>query len=542
MNPLAHGISTARTGGPTLKSIRRMKNLSAVLHEIKHRPVGIDQIPYEAYVDPLGYLRWDPNLLNFCPDLDPLRTIQESLIECPIPDASEAFRVENRNLERGTVANRIVERAITRKLTSNVDRCFSDRSFGFRPGRSPETAILEVRKAVRDGAHWALKVDFEAFFESIDRRVLENQLRETIANEALCDVVMTVVSPAVVVHGRTMERQNALPQGNGLSPWLSNLYLNRLDEACAHLKYYRYVDDLLVLGASWGEVIAARKHIRGLARSLGLRLNQKKTFIRDLYRQPLVFLGYEIRGRHIYPPKEAIRRLQQKLEFRGIGDRKALLTSFVARFHFGRVRKLFRRIDRQLRHLYPPGLSLVSLLQTVGHKQPWATGVIKGLKLHTDRGQLRSSHGQGCGTPDEKAACGSPPHPAQPGTTFPNGDVVLALRERLPIFEEIPMRSPEYLNFIRTRPCSFCRNPLTEPHHAVKRLRGISDARLAQKGSDYLSIPVCHKCHEDIRDGRLKPSREEYLELCLINLICYLDANQKRENPATVDAAVPLGG
>lgn len=104
------------------------------------------------------------------------------------------------------------------------------------------------------------------------------------------------------------------------------------------------------------------------------------------------------------------------------------------------------------------------------------------------------------------------------------------------------MRSPEYLNFIRTRPCSFCGNPLTEPHHCIKRLRGISQAQLAQKGSDYLAIPVCHRCHEDIRDGRLQPRREEYLELCLINLICYLDASQKRENPAKVDAAVPLGG
>jgi hypothetical protein len=508
-----------------------LKNVSAALHEISRRPVGIDEFPYEAFLDPIGHVRWNPNLLDAYPELNPLKTIQESLIECPIPDASKAFRVENRNLERGTVENRIRERAITKKLTSNLDRYLNDRSFGYRTGRSPETAILEVRKAVRDGAHWALKVDFVAFFESIDRRVLESQLRETIADEALCDAVRAVTSPAVVIHGRTMERRNGLPQGNGLSPWLSNLYLNAFDEACSHLEYFRYADDILVLGRSGEEVTEALKHIRRLVRSLGLRLNQKKTFIRDLYRQPLVFLGYQLRGRHIYPPKEAIHRLQQKLEFRGTRDRKALLTSFVARFHFGRVRKLFRRLDRQLVHLYPPGLSLVSLLEIMRQNEWGVTQVKNGLRLITYRGQLRPSHGQGCGIPDEKAVSGSPPRPAQPGATFPNGGVVPALREYPLILEETPMRSPEYLNFIRTRPCSFCGNPLTEPHHCIKRLRGISDARLAQKGSDYLAIPVCHKCHEDNRDGRLKPSREEYLELCLINLICYLERTGTRANP-----------
>lgn len=540
MNSLAHGLSSARGGGPTLKSTRSMRNLAAALHEIKHRPVGIDQIPYEAYIDPLGYLRWDPNLLDAHPDLNPLRTVQDSLIECPIPDASVAFWLKKRYLERGTVENRIRERAITRKLNFTMDRYFSDRSFGFRPGRSCETAILQVREAVRAGFHWALKTDIESFFDHVDRGILEKQLRNTFADQTLCDAILVATSPAVVVHGTTLQRQNGLPQGNGLSPWLSNLYLNHLDEACAHLKYFRYADDLLILAGSWREVVQAYRCIRGLARLLRLRLNPQKTIVCDLYRKSLVFLGYELRGGNIYPPGEAIHRLQQKLEFRGLGDQEQLMKGFAHRYRIGPVRKLFRRLDRQLRHCFPPGLSLLSLLEAIRQRE---RGVRRGSKGKEQvRGQLRRSHGQGSGIPDEKAHSGSPPRPAEPGATSPNGDVAPALRETTPLIEEILMRSPEYLNFIRTRPCSFCGNPTTEPHHCIKRLPGISEARLAQKGSDHLAIPVCHKCHEKIRDGRLKPSREEYLELSLINLTCYLNASQKRENPATVDAAVPLGG
>lgn len=226
--------------GPTLKAVRRMKNLTAALHEVSRRPVAADGFPYEAFVDPIGYSRWDPNVLEAYPGLDPMKTVQESLIECPIPDFSVAFRVKKRNLERGTAENRIRERALSRKLNFTLDKYFSDRSFGFRRGRSCEMAILEVREDVRAGLHWALKTDIENFFGYIDRGILEKQVRNTFADPILCDALLMTTSPAVFAHGTTLQRQNGLPQGNGLCPWLSNLYLNCLDEACAHLKYYRY--------------------------------------------------------------------------------------------------------------------------------------------------------------------------------------------------------------------------------------------------------------------------------------------------------------
>ena len=145
-------------------------------------------------------------------------------------------------------------------------------------------------------------MDFKAFFDSIDRKVLENQLRATVADQNLCDAVMTVTSPAIIIHGTTVQRRNGLPQGNGVSPFLSNLYLHRFDEACSHLKCFRYADDILVLGRSWSEVMEARRYISRLARPLGLRLNPKKNYVADLHKKPLVFLGYELRGGNIYPP------------------------------------------------------------------------------------------------------------------------------------------------------------------------------------------------------------------------------------------------
>lgn len=82
-------------------------------------------------------------------------------------------------------------------------------------------------------------------------------------------------------------------------------------------------------------------------------------------------------------------------------------------------------------------------------------------------------------------------------------------------------RDGKYLDFIRTRPCSFCACQVVEPHHVLKGLRGIR-AGMVQK-IDYVAIPLCRRCHEDLHKGLLKPSREELLEVILINVICYLD-------------------
>ena len=89
------------------------------------------------------------------------------------------------------------------------------------------------------------------------------------------------------------------------------------------------------------------------------------------------------------------------------------------------------------------------------------------------------------------------------------------------------IKSREYLDFIRGRPCSFCVSP-AEPHHPIKRLRGISEAGVSQKGSDYLAIPLCRFCHAKIHAGTIRLERVELLELIVVNLVGYLEMQRGR--------------
>lgn len=84
------------------------------------------------------------------------------------------------------------------------------------------------------------------------------------------------------------------------------------------------------------------------------------------------------------------------------------------------------------------------------------------------------------------------------------------------------MRDPIYLDFIRTRVCSFCPSLQVEPHHAIRHFLGIGSGGVGVKGSDYLSLPVCRNCHTRIHSSYVRPERIELLELIVRNLICFI--------------------
>ena len=184
MKSLHRGLGLGLSPGPTGRSIRRMPNLIEALHEINRKPIGVDGVPWEAFLNPRAFALWAPHFLEEF-GLEPMRNIQDRMAFGGLPDPVREVRVTNRIVQLGTVANRIIERAIARKAQENLDPYFSNSSWAFRPGRSPAKAIQHVRHCVRRGAHWALKTDVAGFFDNIDRPILSAQLRNTFADEYL---------------------------------------------------------------------------------------------------------------------------------------------------------------------------------------------------------------------------------------------------------------------------------------------------------------------------------------------------------------------
>ena len=88
--------------------------------------------------------------------------------------------------------------------------------------------------------------------------------------------------------------------------------------------------------------------------------------------------------------------------------------------------------------------------------------------------------------------------------------------------KKLPQRNSKYLEFVRSRLCSFCLGGPADAHHPLKFLLGISTGGRGKKGSDYLSIAVCRPCHGKLHNGALKPERTHIFELIICHLIGFI--------------------
>src|SRR5260370_27426052 len=104
------------------------------------------------------------------------------------------------------------------------------------------------------------------------------------------------------------------PQGSGISPLLSNIYLDELDRKMAQLGYemVRYADDFVILSRSEEEAERALEEVKQWTAEAGLTLHPEKTRIVDarLKRAGFDFLGYHFERGLIWPPANSLEKLK----------------------------------------------------------------------------------------------------------------------------------------------------------------------------------------------------------------------------------------
>lgn len=152
------------------------------------------------------------------------------------------------------------------------------------------------REAVQAEGHSHLtKTDITSYFENIDLRVLETQLRAFVpAENHLIQVLMRILDSWTRVTSAGIPVGRGIPQGNDVSSFLGNLYLRPLDAALTafcrrhNAIWFRYVDDIDVYSDSYATARDAVFAINQALRGLHLNLQGSKTAIHsgeDLVRE-----------------------------------------------------------------------------------------------------------------------------------------------------------------------------------------------------------------------------------------------------------------
>jgi group II intron reverse transcriptase/maturase len=197
-------------------------------------------------------------------------------VEIPKPSGGK------RKLGIPTVMDRIIQQAIVQKLTTICEPYFSESSYGFRPGRSCEMAIVKVLEYVNDGYEWIVDIDLEKFFDNVPQDKLMSYVHVIINDGDTESLIRRYLQAGVMNKGRYEETKLGTPQGGNLSPLLSNIMLNQLDKEleARGLRFTRYADDCVILVKSGAAAKRVMYSITDfIERKLGLKVNMTKTRI-----------------------------------------------------------------------------------------------------------------------------------------------------------------------------------------------------------------------------------------------------------------------
>ena len=169
---------------------------------------------------------------------------------------------------------------ITQVLTLIHEPLFSESSFGFRPDRCCEMAIIRALEYMNNGFHWVVDIDLEKFFDTVSHDKLITLVMKNVKDGEIVSLIRKFLVSGIMIDGEYKESIIGTPQGGNLSPLLSNIMLNELDKEleARGLHFTRYADDCIILvGSSKAADRVMANVSKFIEKKLGLKVNMTKS-------------------------------------------------------------------------------------------------------------------------------------------------------------------------------------------------------------------------------------------------------------------------
>ncbi|MGQ3740234.1 group II intron reverse transcriptase/maturase [Bacillus sp. Fil] len=272
-----------------------------------------------------------------------------------------------RKLGIPTVVDRVVQQAIHQILSPIFEKQFSEFSYGFRPKRSCEMAIVKSLEFLNDGYDWIVDIDLERFFDTVHHDKLMRIISNTIYDGDVISLIRKYLVSGVMVNGKYEETPVGTPQGGNLSPLLRNIMLNELDKELESrgLPFVRYADGALIFVKSEKAASRVMKSIvRFIEKNLGLIVNTEKSKISRPEDLKFLGFGYYYNSKderyQTKPHPISVQKFQRKLrqltkrnwsvplDYR-ILKLKQVIFGWVNYFRSANMKGVMKQVDKKLR-------------------------------------------------------------------------------------------------------------------------------------------------------------------------------------------------
>lgn len=303
--------------------------LGEAFRKLKRRASpGIDGMTHDRYAESL-----EENLLNL-----ESRLKQGTYRAQPVKRRWIAKAGSNKLRPLGipVLEDKIVQQAVRMILEPIWENDFVEESIGYRPGRSPRKATLELSQALGDGKHrWVVEADIRGFFDHINHDWLVKMLEERIADKCLIRIIRKWLKAGVMEELKHWSPSSeGTPQGGVISPLLGNIYLHFVQdlwiskviarESKGSVLFRRYADDSIVCFERKDDAEAYLRKLPGRLAKFGLELAVEKSALVKFNRwEPessgrFTFLGFDffwVKGRR-NPNHRAVKRSTNAKKFR----------------------------------------------------------------------------------------------------------------------------------------------------------------------------------------------------------------------------------
>jgi RNA-directed DNA polymerase len=270
------------------------------------------------------------------------------------------------------VSDRLLQQAIHQWLSPKYEAEFATNSYGFREGRNAHQAVLRAQKYLEEGKEWIIELDLEKFFDRVNHDKLMGKLARRITDKRTLGLIRSYLNSGIMEGGLISVRTEGVPEGSPLSPLLSNIVLDDLDNELRRRghNFVRYADDVSIYVRSEKSANRTLETISTyITKELKLKVNGEKSKVSRPEQSTLLgFSFYNKAGKwEIRIAPKSVKRIKEKIRSatrckdpgkatEKIKKMEAFIVGWVNYFLIARAKEVMRNLDSMARHRLRMGI------------------------------------------------------------------------------------------------------------------------------------------------------------------------------------------